>query len=82
MTDNRYIDTRGASEQPVPFTQAVIDGLASGGGLYVPVSVPQLTVQEICDLAKLPYARRAQFIYQTFDVDLTDEQLERITGGA
>ena len=82
MTDNRYIDTRGASEQPVPFTQAVIDGLATGGGLYVPVSVPQLTVQEICDLAKLPYARRAQFIYQAFDVDLTDEQLKRITDGA
>ena len=30
---NLYVDTRGAAGEPVPFTQAVINGLAQGGGL-------------------------------------------------
>ena len=34
MAENLYLDTRGNVTQPVPFTQAVIDGLAQGGGLY------------------------------------------------
>ena len=79
---NLYVDTRGAVEQPVPFTQAVIDGLAPGGGLFVPESVPSFTVDEICDLAELPYAQRAAKIYGAFDVDLTDEQLAQITSEA
>lgn len=29
---NLYVDTRGAAGEPVPFTQAVINGLAQGGG--------------------------------------------------
>ena len=33
--DNRYVDTRGNEASPVPFTQAVINGLADGGGLTV-----------------------------------------------
>ena len=79
MTDNRYIDTRGASERPVSFTEAVVDGLAAGGGLYVPERVPELTLDEVCALAELPYAKRAAWIYRAFEVDLTDEQLEKIT---
>ena len=73
MTDNRYIDTRGASERPVSFTEAVVDGLAAGGGLYVPERVPELTLDEVCALAELPYAKRATWIYRAFEVDLTDE---------
>ena len=34
MSTNRYIDTRGAVTEPVNFTEAVIDGLAPGGGLF------------------------------------------------
>ena len=82
MGENRYVDTRGAVAQAIPFTKAVVDGLAPGGGLFVPENIPTLTVDEICDLANLPYAKRAARIYRAFDVDLTDEQLARITGEA
>ncbi|MEE8722200.1 MAG: threonine synthase [Eggerthellaceae bacterium] len=82
MSDNRYIDTRGVCTQPVPFTEAVIDGLAEGGGLYVPERIPSLSVSEICALAELPYAQRAARVYRAFDVDLTDEQLAAICEGA
>ena len=44
MSDNRYIDTRGAGERPVSFTEAVVGGLAQGGGLYVPVEIPALAL--------------------------------------
>ena len=82
MGENRYVDTRGAVKEAIPFTEAVVDGLAPGGGLFVPESIPSLSVDEICALAKLPYAQRAARIYRAFDVDLTDEQLARITGEA
>ena len=79
---NLYVDTRGAVAEPLAFTEAVISGLAPGGGLFVPESIPSLSVEEICALAKLPYAQRAAYIYRAFDVDLSDEQLDAITCSA
>ena len=70
MGRNHYIDTRGRGEHPVTFTEAVINGLAAGGGLYVPEHIPALTLDEIAELAQLPYAQRAARIYQAFDIDL------------
>ena len=79
---SNYIDTRGLCPQSVPFTQAVIDGLAHGGGLYVPEEIPQLTVQHIVDLGGLPYAERAAAIFKAFGVDLPDETVQRIVTAA
>ena len=73
---NNYIDTRGKTSQAIPFTQAVVDGLAPGGGLYVPEHIPQLPLQEILDLASLPYWQRAARIYKAFDIDLPSEQID------
>lgn len=73
MSGNRYVDTRGAVSQPVTFTKAVVEGLAPGGGLFVPEHIPSLAIDEICALAELTYAQRAARIYRAFDVDLTDE---------
>ena len=82
LENNRYIDTRGACQDPVPFTRAVIDGLANGGGLYVPEQIPALSIDQICALAEKPYAEQAAFIYRSFGVDLTDETLAKITSEA
>ena len=76
MAQNLYSDTRGQSERPVTFTEAVIDGLAAGGGLYVPERIPELSLDEIGALAELPYAQRAARIYRAFDVDLPAETVE------
>ena len=75
---NRYIDTRGAVADAVTFTEAVIDGLASGGGLYVPETIPELTLNEICALADMPYAQRAAYIYKKFNVDLPDRVVDTL----
>ena len=79
---NLYVDTRGAAGEPVPFTQAVINGLAQGGGLYVPEELPALTLDEICDLARLPYAQRAATIYKAFNIDLPDATIDELMSRA
>ncbi|BAK45318.1 threonine synthase [Eggerthella sp. YY7918] len=78
MGRNYYIDTRGRGEHPVTFTEAVINGLATGGGLYVPEHIPALTLDEIAELAQLPYAQRAARIYQAFDIDLPADTIEAL----
>ncbi len=78
MSQNFYIDTRGYIKSPVPFTKAVIDGLAAGGGLYVPEHIPTLSLEEIGALAEMPYAQRAAAIYRAFDIDLPDETIDTL----
>ena len=82
MTQNRYIDTRGCCESPVPFTEAVVNGLADGGGLYVPEHLPHFTLDEILELATLPYAQRAARVYKAFGVDLPAETIEELMAQA
>ena len=79
---NLYVDTRGAAGGPVPFTEAVVNGLAAGGGLYVPQELPSLSVAEIAALAELPYAKRAAAIYKAFNIDLPDETIDELMGRA
>ncbi len=78
MTENLYVDTRGNTETPVTFTEAVVDGLAAGGGLYVPKHIPSLTLDTIIKLAELPYAQRAAYIYRSFGVDLPIETIDQL----
>ena len=75
---NLYIDTRGCCTEPAAFTEAVINGLAQGGGLYVPQEIPSLSVDEIVALADLSYAQRAAAIYKAFNIDLPDEEIDRL----
>ncbi len=79
---NLYIDTRGATDEPIPFTEAVVDGLAVGGGLYVPEMLPSLSLDDIVALAKLPYAGRAAAVYKAFNIDLPDEVIDELMGRA
>ncbi len=75
---NLYLDTRGLGTDPVPFTRALVNGLAVGGGLYVPQKIPALSFDEILGLAHLSYAQRAATIYRAFDIDLPDEEIDTL----
>ena len=79
---NLYLDTRGAAGKPVPFTAAVVNGLAAGGGLYVPQELPTMTVEEIAALASLPYAERAATVYKAFNIDLPDSTIDELMSRA
>lgn len=71
-----------SNAHPVPFTEAVVNGLAPGGGLYVPTSIPELPLDDILALADLPYAQRAARVYRAFDVDLPDSAIDELMAQA
>lgn len=60
-----YISTRGQAAK-LDFKGALLAGLASDGGLYVPESIPQFSPQKIAELAKLNYADLALEIMMPF----------------
>ncbi|MDR2267158.1 MAG: threonine synthase [Christensenellaceae bacterium] len=67
-----YISTRG--EKILSSGAAILKGLASDGGLYVPVSFPQIDALEIEKMCELDYAERASLILSKFltDFDIFD----------
>ncbi len=71
----KYISTRN-SAHAVTSAQAIIAGLAPDGGLFLPESIPFVTLEEISALAKLDYAGRASDILARFLTDFTKEELE------
>ena len=57
----RYVSTRGQAAE-LGFTEALLEGLATDGGLYVPVQWPSLPQRA----EGMTYAQRAAQIMQTF----------------
>lgn len=74
----RYIDTRGNTEDPLSFSEALLKGMANGGGLFVPTEIPSMTIDEIVDLGNLPYAERAARVYDRFGVDFDKDTVDRL----
>jgi threonine synthase len=67
----QFVSTRG--QAPVlGFSDAVLAGLASDGGLYVPQSWPQVSAGEIAGFAGKPYADIAYAIISRFTGDEID----------
>src|SRR3546814_18449928 len=61
----RYVSPRG-SAPPVGFVDAVLDGLAPDGGLYVPETWPQFSPAQIAAFAELPYPHVAAQLIGAF----------------
>jgi threonine synthase len=72
----RYISTRGGAPA-AGFLDAVLEGLAPDGGLYIPEAWPRLDPSEIAALGKLDYAPLAAEILSRF----TGEEIDRETLG-
>ncbi|EJO22195.1 threonine synthase [Selenomonas sp. FOBRC6] len=70
-----YFSTRGATER-VSSAEAILKGLASDGGLFVPASFPQMTLPEIEALRDLSYEERAVHILRLYLTDYTEEELK------
>lgn len=69
-----YQSTRNADET-VTASQAILKGLANDGGLYVPLSIPALTV-ELDKLATMSYQEVAYEVMKLFITDFTEEELK------
>lgn len=77
-----YRDTRDLSDAPRPFTAAILEGIAPGGGLFVPERLPQLSLARIVGLAQLPYRERAAMVYKAFAPDVTEARIDDIVAAA
>ena len=70
----RYISTRGGLEEKLS-AEAIKQGLAADGGLFVPDTIPELSMTEIQELVNMDYATRAARILSKFLTDYTYEEL-------
>ncbi len=68
-----YKSTR--SDETVTASQAILKGLASDGGLFVPVSLPKLSV-DIEELKSMSYQQVAYVVMKEFLTDFTEEELK------
>lgn len=55
-----FISTRGGER--VTGAQAIVQGLAKNGGLYVPETFPKITVEEMEAMTEMSYPERAAFV--------------------
>lgn len=78
MTEGTYSDTRGLDSSHPPFTDAIVQGIAPGGGLYVPDELPDLSLGQIVRFAKIPYWQRAAIVFGRFGVDLPPARVESL----
>ncbi|MBQ3584107.1 MAG: threonine synthase [Lachnospiraceae bacterium] len=72
--DLQYKSTRSENEV-VTASQAILKGLASDGGLFVPTAIPKLSVS-VQELAKMSYKETAYVVMKEFLTDFTEEELK------
>ncbi|MBF0621596.1 MAG: threonine synthase [Magnetococcales bacterium] len=72
----RYISTRGGVE-PITFSQAVMMGLATDGGLLLPEKIPTVDPKDLTAWAKLPFQELALEVMRPFvEPDIPAEDLK------
>lgn len=76
-----YVSTRDTSVC-VSSAQAITKGISPEGGLFVPESLPQVSLSEIEKLASLDYIGRAKAVLSLFLTDFSDAELDSCVKGA
>ncbi len=75
-----YVSTRNKNDR-VTASQAVLQGLAPDGGLYVPTEIPKLDVS-LEDLSKMSYQQVAYEVMKLLLADYTEEELKNCINNA
>ncbi|MBQ9981574.1 MAG: threonine synthase [Oscillospiraceae bacterium] len=76
-----YRSTRN-SNLKVESAQAISQGISEDGGLFVPESIPSLTLDEIKYMSDLSYSCRAAYIFKKYLTDFTDVEIQYCTDNA
>lgn len=76
-----YNSTRN-SEVKVTSAEAITQGISVEGGLFVPESIPTLTLDEIRAVGEMKYADRAAFVFSKYLTDFTDAEIHYCTDNA
>ena len=69
------------SEQTVTASQAILKGLADDGGLFVPMSIPELDVT-VEQLSKMSYKEVAYEVMKLYLTDFTEDELKHCINSA
>lgn len=77
----RYLSTRGRAA-PQTFTDILLEGLASDGGLAVPEQWPRLQGPQLEAMRGLPYPQLAYEVVRLFADDLPGAELQSLTARA
>ncbi len=72
----QYQSTRNKSIA-VSSAVAIKQGLSEEGGLFVPESIPSISLEEIGALANKSYHQRAYFVLSKFLTDFTEDELQK-----
>ncbi len=73
----KYRSTRG-QVRGIPFSEAVMMGLADDGGLLLPESIPTLSADELKQIADLPYPQLALNILSRYIDDIPHAELKEL----
>jgi threonine synthase len=76
-----YNSTRNSSVK-VTSAEAITQGISAEGGLFVPESIPQITLDEIKALGGMKYADRAAYVFSKFLTDFTEAEIHYCTDSA
>lgn len=76
-----YTSTRD-NQAAVSAAQAITQGISPEGGLFVPASIPLLTMEEIRELAGRSYPERANAVLGKYLTDFTPEEVASCTAAA
>lgn len=70
-----YSSTRSTNNENVSAAQAIKQGLANDGGLFMPDAFPALTKEQIASLCDKSYVERAVSVLSMFLTDYTEDEL-------
>ena len=76
-----YNSTRN-SKVKVNSAEAITQGISADGGLFVPESIPALSLDEIKAVGDMKYADRAAFVFSKYLTDFTDAEIHYCTDNA
>ncbi len=76
-----YKSTRD-SKVNVQSANAIVQGISEEGGLFVPASIPKITLEDIKSLENLEYSSRADFVFSKFLTDFTAEEIKHCVESA
>ncbi|HMH19480.1 MAG TPA: threonine synthase [Burkholderiales bacterium] len=72
-----YVSTRSGTK-PQPFTGILLEGLAPGGGLFVPEEFPKLSAVELAAMRSMSYRELAFAIFSKFADDIPAGDLKQL----
>lgn len=76
-----YTSTRDKSIR-VESAQAIAHGISKEGGLFVPVEIPKISLDDIQHLVNCSYIERAKKILALYLTDFSEEELDYCVNGA